>query len=317
MDGPLLLREEVADALTRGRPVVAIEATVLAGSAPVDERVAAALEFEATLRRSGAVPAMVGLADGRAVVGMTAEDKERLAAEPRIAKVGNRDLGATLASRAAGATTVSATLVVAESAGIRLLATGGVGGVHRRAPETFDISADLVQLSRTPVALVCAGAKSILDLGLTLEHLETLGVPVIGYRCDEFPAFYCRSSGLPNPARSDDPLELARVAAAHWAIGNRGGIMVTHPIAEEDALDAAEVESAIGAALAEADQLGITGQALSPRLLRAVDAATDGRSAAANHAVRLSVAAVAGELAVSLSDVLAAGTGGAASASRG
>ncbi|MDT0466365.1 pseudouridine-5'-phosphate glycosidase [Streptomyces gibsoniae] len=298
---PLLrVSEEVRAALADGRPVVALESTVIAHGLPYPGNVETATAIEKAVRDAGAVPATIGLADGRFTVGMSESDLERFGTAQGIPKVSSRDIGVVLAGGGLGATTVASSLVAASLAGIRVFSTAGVGGVHRGAGETFDVSADLVQFTRSPVAVVCAGAKSILDLGLTLEYLETQCVPVIGYRCDDFPAFYCRSSGHRNPQRIDELPLLVRALRAHWATGTEVGALVTHPIAEADALDSGYVEGAITDALAQADAQGVTGPAITPFLMKAVSAATAGASAAANRAVLISTAALAGEVAVAL-----------------
>ncbi|GAA2729482.1 pseudouridine-5'-phosphate glycosidase [Streptomyces nogalater] len=292
------LGEEVATALSERRPVVALESTVIAHGMAYPGNVETARAIEQAVRSAGAVPATIGIADGRFVVGMDDKRIEQFATTQGVPKVSSRDIGPVLAGGGLGATTVASSLVAADLAGIPVFSTAGIGGVHRGAQTTFDISADLVQFTRSRVAVVCAGAKSILDLGLTLEYLETLGVPVMGYRCDDFPAFYCRSSGFRNPQRIDDLAAIARALRAHWAAGLPGGALVTHPIAEADALDAQAMEEVIERALADADAEGVTGPAITPYLMKAVSRATEGRSAAANRAVLISTAAVAGELAV-------------------
>ncbi|GGR95889.1 MULTISPECIES: pseudouridine-5'-phosphate glycosidase [Streptomyces] len=292
------LGEEVATALSEHRPVVALESTVIAHGMAYPGNVETARAIEQAVRSAGAVPATIGIADGRFVVGMDDKRIEQFATTRGVPKVSSRDIGPVLAGGGLGATTVASSLVAADLAGIPVFSTAGIGGVHRGAQTTFDISADLVQFTRSRVAVVCAGAKSILDLGLTLEYLETLGVPVMGYRCDDFPAFYCRSSGFRNPQRIDDLDAIARALRAHWAAGLPGGALVTHPIAEADALDAQAMEEVIERALADADAEGVTGPAITPYLMKAVSRATEGRSAAANRAVLISTAAVAGELAV-------------------
>ncbi|MDN3263006.1 pseudouridine-5'-phosphate glycosidase [Streptomyces sp. CSDS2] len=292
------LGEEVATALSEHRPVVALESTVIAHGMAYPGNVETARAIEQAVRSAGAVPATIGIADGRFVVGMDDKRIEQFATTQGVPKVSSRDIGPVLAGGGLGATTVASSLVAADLAGIPVFSTAGIGGVHRGAQTTFDISADLVQFTRSRVAVVCAGAKSILDLGLTLEYLETLGVPVMGYRCDDFPAFYCRSSGFRNPQRIDDLAAIARALRAHWAAGLPGGALVTHPIAEADALDAQAMEEVIERALADADAEGVTGPAITPYLMKAVSRATEGRSAAANRAVLISTAAVAGELAV-------------------
>ena len=293
----LVVDEEVRAALADARPVVALESTVIAHGLAYPRNLETAVAIEKAARDSGAVPATIGLADGRFVVGMDHGLLERFATTPGIPKVSSRDIGVVLATGGLGATTVASTLVAAELAGITVFSTAGIGGVHRDAGRTFDVSADLIQFTRSRVVVVCAGAKSVLDLGLTLEYLETQCVPVIGYRCTDFPAFYLRSSGLPNPQRLDDLDLLARAARAHWATGSPGGVVVTHPISEADALDPAEMEAVIARALATAEEASITGPAITPYLMKAVSAATSGRSAAANRAVLVSTAALAGQVA--------------------
>ncbi|GHA34989.1 pseudouridine-5'-phosphate glycosidase [Streptomyces tauricus] len=296
---PLLrTSEEVGDALAENRPVVALESTVIAHGLPYPGNVETALAIEKAVRESGAVPATVGLDGGRFTVGMSPDDMERFAVGPDVPKVSSRDVGVVLAGGGLGATTVASSLVAADLAGIPFFSTAGIGGVHRGAGESFDISADLVQFTRSKVAVVCAGAKSILDLGLTLEYLETLGVPVIGYRFDHFPAFYCRSSGLRVPQRIDDPGDIARAVRMHWAAGLPGGALITAPIDEEHALDSDLMEGVIQEALRAAEDDGVRGPAATPYLMKAVSRATEGRSAAANREVLISTARLAGHLAV-------------------
>ncbi|MEE1929408.1 pseudouridine-5'-phosphate glycosidase [Streptomyces sp. TRM 70351] len=305
------IREEVREALRERRPVVALESTVIAHGLPYPGNAETAIAVEKAVRDAGAVPATVGIADGRFTVGLDAAGVERLATAPagRVAKVSSRDIGPALASGGLGATTVAATLVAAELAGVPVFSTAGIGGVHRDATRTFDVSADLVQLARSRVAVVCAGAKSLLSPKLTLEYLETLGVPVIGYRCDDFPAFYCRSSGLRNPQRMDDLATIARALHTHWDLGLPGGALVTSPIDEEHALDHDETERVLRTALADAGRDGVSGPALTPYLTTAVSRATGGASTAANRAVLLSTARTAGGLAVALAAAGAPGAG--------
>ncbi|WP_052865676.1 pseudouridine-5'-phosphate glycosidase [Streptomyces niger] len=295
--------EEVADALAEHRPVVALESTVIAHGLPYPANAETAIAIEKAVRDAGAVPATIGLARGKFVVGMDSAQIEEFATAGRIPKVSSRDIGPVLAGGGLGATTVASSIVAADLAGIPVFSTAGIGGVHRGAGETFDISADLVQFTRSRVAVVCAGAKSILDLGLTLEYLETLGVPVMGYRCDDFPAFYCRSSGFANPQRLDDLPAIAAALRGHWDAGLPGGALVTHPISEADALDSDHMEQVIAEALAAAEAAGVRGPAITPYLMKAVSQATEGASATANRAVLISTARVAGELAVAYADL--------------
>jgi pseudouridine-5'-phosphate glycosidase len=277
----------VRDALAEGRPVVALESTVIAHGLPRPANVEIARAMEAAIRAEGAIPATIALLDGEIVVGLDDAQLERLGNEDGVLKASRRDLAPALARRASAATTVAGTLACAALAGIRIFATGGIGGVHRGAAHSFDISADLDELARSPVLTVCAGAKAILDLRLTLEYLETRGVPVIGFQTDELPAFYSRESGLAVPHRADTVDEVAEIARAQWQSGLGGGILVTCPIPVEHALPPASVESAIAEALAKAEEQGIHGPALTPFLLARVATLTGGESVAANSALLL------------------------------
>jgi pseudouridine-5'-phosphate glycosidase len=297
----LAVDEEVAEALHEGRPVVALESSVIPHGLPYPANLELAHDIDAAVRGSGAVPARVGILDGRIVVGMSKEHLERFASNPGIPKVSTRDLGIALAGGGAGATTVSSSLVAADLAGIRVFSVAGIGGVHRDAPHSFDISADLVQFTRSRTAVVCAGAKSMLHPAWTLEWLETAGIPVIGYRCDDFPAYFSVSSGVRNPHRLDDLRQIATAAAAHWDTGTATSVLVTHPIAEADGIPSKDVEAALAEATALAERDGVTGPAITPYLLKAIAQATEGRSSAANRSVLLSTTALAGEFAVQLS----------------
>lgn len=294
---PLVLSDEVADAIGSGQPVVALESNVISHGLPYPDNVATARKVEEAVRAGGSVPATIGIEDGRILVGMTDTDIERFASTSGIPKVTSRDMMVVLAAGGMGATTIASTMVAAELAGIRFLASAGMGGVHRGAETTMDISADLIQLTRSKLAVVCAGAKAILDLNLTMEYLETHCVPVISYRSDDFPAFYCVSSGIPSPNRLDDDTLLARAVESHWALGNGTSVLITTPIREEDAIDGAEVEVVITNAMAAAEREGVRGNAITKYLMRAVDKATEGRSRKANSAVLVSTAEVAGRLA--------------------
>lgn len=281
---PLLdLLPEVATALAEARPVVALESTIIAHGMPWPQNAETALAVEAEVRAHGAVPATIAVIDGRLKAGLSTAQIERLARSgPQVAKLSRRDMGLAVARGGTGATTVAATMIVAAWAGVRVFATGGIGGVHRGAETSFDISADLQELARTPVAVVCAGAKSILDLRLTLEYLETHGVPVLGYRTDELPAFFCRESGLKLDARLETPEEIAGVMQAQWALGLGGGLVIANPIPEAHALPRGRVDQAIASALAEAAGQGIAGKAVTPFLLDRVNALTGGLSLASN-----------------------------------
>jgi pseudouridine-5'-phosphate glycosidase len=295
---PLVFSEEVSDALSAGRPVVALESNVITHGLEYPHNAATARKVEAAVRGGGAVPATIGIADGRILIGLTDADIERFASTPGIPKVSSRDMPVILAKGGLGATTVASSVVAAELANIPFFASAGIGGVHRGAEKSMDISSDLIQFTRSKVAVVCAGAKSILDLNLTLEYLETHCVPVISYRTDFFPAFYCISSGLRSPHRLDDEAMIARAIECHWALGNHSSILITSPIREEDAIDSREVDAVIEKAMLTAEKDGVRGNALTKYLMRAVDKVTEGRSAKANMSVLISTAELAGRLAV-------------------
>ena len=296
---PLLdLHPDVATALAEGRPVVALESTIVAHGMPWPQNAETALAVEAEVRAHGAVPATCAIVQGRLKAGLSADDIERLArGGAQVAKASRRDVALLVARGGTGATTVAATMIVAALAGIRVFATGGIGGVHRGAPTSFDISADLRELACTPVAVVCAGAKSILDLGLTLEYLETRGVPVIGYRTDTLPAFYTRDSGLRLEARLDAPAEVAGVMKAHWDLG-LGGLVIANPIPPEFEMPKEVVDRAIEQACAEADAQGVSGKAITPFLLERVSALTGGDSLQSNIQLVLNNARLASAIAV-------------------
>lgn len=294
---PLVFSEEVSDALRDGKPVVALESNVITHGLQYPENAATAHKVEAAVRAGGAVPATIGIADGRILIGMTEADIERFASTPGIPKVSSRDMPVILAQGGMGATTVASSLVAAELANIPFFSSAGIGGVHRGAERTMDISSDLIQFTRSRVAVVCAGAKSILDLGLTLEYLETHNVPLISYKTDDFPAFYCVSSGLRSPHRLDDEAMIARAIEWHWALGNHSAILITNPIRQEDAIDSREVDAVISKAMSTAEADGVRGNAITKYLMRAVDKATAGRSAKANMSVLISTAELAGRLA--------------------
>ncbi|MFM7343764.1 MAG: pseudouridine-5'-phosphate glycosidase [Tagaea sp.] len=290
------LAPEIAEALARKAPVVALESTIVAHGLPRPDNLAAGQALEAEVRRAGAAPATIAILDGRICVGLSPRQLETLALSEGIAKASRRDLAALIAKRANGATTVAATMAVASMAGIAVFATGGIGGVHRGAETSFDVSADLPELARSPVAVISAGAKSILDLPKTLETLETHGVPVWGWRTDAFPAFYSPDSGLRVDARFDDIFELARAVAAHRRLGG-GGMLIANPIPADAALD---IEPAIAEAVRAAEAQGIGGKALTPFLLARINERTGGKSLAANLALARNNARLGGELAAAL-----------------
>lgn len=278
------LAEEVRDALESGGPIVALESTVIAHGLPYPQNIEVARAMEEAIRAEGATPATIGIFAGKIVVGLNAQEVERLATEREVRKVSRRDLAVTLATRQTGATTVAGTMLCAYMAGIHFFATGGIGGVHRGAETSMDISADLTELSRTPVLVVCAGAKSILDLDLTLEYLETQGVPVIGWQTAEFPAFYVRSSRRPLAHHADEAATIATIARTQWECGLKG-LVVACPIPEEYALEAGPLEAATEEALQLARAQGIRGSATTPFLLAHVAQATAGESVEANKAL--------------------------------
>ena len=293
------LHDEVAAALHARRPLVALESTIIAHGMPWPQNVETALAVEAAVRELGAVPATMAILDGRLKAGLTRLEVERVGrGGSDIGKVSRRDVPLVIARGGSGATTVAATMIIAALAGVRVFATGGIGGVHRGAETSFDISADLQELARTPVAVVCAGAKSVLDLGLTLEYLETHGVPVIGYRTDRLPAFYSRDSGFGVDARLDTPDEIARVMDSKWRLGLGGGLVVAIPIPERFELSRDVIDGFINQALAEARSRDISGQSLTPFLLARLNALTEGRSLAGNIQLVLNNARLAARIAV-------------------
>ncbi|WP_033568095.1 pseudouridine-5'-phosphate glycosidase [Dickeya undicola] len=300
----LRFSDEVKEALHTGKPVVALESTVIAHGLPYPENVATARKIEAAVRAEGAIPATIGIENGRFLIGMSDADIERFGSTKGIPKASSRDIPVILAQGGMGATTVASSLVAADLAGIPFFASAGIGGVHRGAERSMDISADLIQFTRSRVAVVCAGAKSILDLGLTLEYLETQCVPIISYQSDDFPAFYCRSSGFHSPHRLDDATLVARSIEMHWKLGNQSSVLITHPIHESDAIDTDEVESIIREAAIQAEHDGIRGPGATPYLMRAVAKATQGRTVQANMSVLISTAALAGKLARAHTDYL-------------
>ena len=287
----LKIAAEVSDA----RSVVALESTILAHGMPYPENLATARLLESRVRESGAVPATIAVMGGAVRVGLGGADLEALAQAKDVLKLSRADLPYAAASGKMGATTVAATMICAHMAGIKVFATGGIGGVHRGAEATFDISADLEELARTPVAVVSAGAKALLDLPKTLEYLETRGVPVIGYRTDEFPAFWSRRSGLKVPLRMDSPQEIARFLALQWEMGLRGGAVICNPVPEADEIPAAEMRGFIDIAVADARHLG--GKSVTPFILGRIHELTGGRSLRTNIALAASNARLAGEIA--------------------
>ena len=292
---------EVAAAVAAGKPVVALESTIISHGMPYPQNVETALKVEQIIRDSGAVPATIAILGGRLKAGLTAEEIEYLGKKGQdVTKASRRDLAVLVSRKADGATTVTTTMMIAHMAGIQVFATGGIGGVHRGAETTMDISADLEELASTPVMVVCAGAKSILDLGLTLEYLETHGVPVLGYGTKELPAFYTRKSGFEVDYRVDTPAELAAAFRASLDLGLRGGMLVTNPIPEEFSMDPAVINKAIDEAIAEANAQGIHGKATTPFLLAKVKELTGGDSLDSNIQLVFNNARLAAQTAAEL-----------------
>jgi pseudouridine-5'-phosphate glycosidase len=291
----------IVEAATRARQgVVALESTVIAHGLPSPHNISTARDCEGEVRISGAQPATIGVVEGRAVVGLTDQQIQSIAQRPGVAKVNPANMAQVIADRGWGATTVAASLHLANLAGIKVFATGGIGGVHRGATDSFDISADLAALARYPVITVCAGAKAILDLPKTLEVLETLGAPVIGYQTDELPAFYSRSSGLKLDLRADNARQIAKIALAHWRMGFSTGALVVVPVPAEDEVPANEIKNVIDEALDAAAREGVAGRNVTPFLLSRIAAMTGGRALRANIALLKNNARIAGAIAVAL-----------------
>jgi pseudouridine-5'-phosphate glycosidase len=293
-------KEEVKEALEEGRPVVALESTIIAHGMPYPENLEVAREVEKIIREYGVVPATIAVIEGKIKIGLSREEMEFLATSKKVLKASRRDLSIIIAKKLTASTTVAATMVAAHLAGIQVFVTGGIGGAHRGAEKTFDVSADLQELARTPVAVVCAGAKVILDLSLTLEYLETMGVLVIGFRTDEFPAFYCRESGLKVDYVVNDEAEAAKVIRTKWDLGLKSGIVITNPIPEESALSRTYVSRIINKAILEATKKGIKGKKLSPFLLSRINELSGGKSLKANIELIKNNARVAAKIAYEL-----------------
>jgi pseudouridylate synthase len=298
--------DEVAAALAVGRPVVALESSLISHGLPQPQNLDVARRLESVVRAGDAVPATIGIVDGRPIVGLSEAELMTLATANAVRKCSRRDVAVAVARCEHGATTVAGTLVLMDLAGIQVLATGGIGGVHRGAEQTFDISADLSELARSRAIVVCAGAKALLDLARTVQVLETVGVPVLGWRTDELPAFYSSASGLAVPARIESAAEVARIARVAWGLQN-GGVLVGVPPPPGQTLSSERFERALTDALAEADRLGVRGPDVTPFLLRAVGEATGGESVAANLALLENNARVGAEIAVALSQAAAQG----------
>ncbi|OJV66827.1 MAG: pseudouridine-5-phosphate glycosidase [Clostridiales bacterium 38-18] len=292
------IKPEVAKALAEGKAVVALESTIISHGMPYPQNVKTALEVESIVRENGAIPATIAILGGRLKVGLTEDEIEYLGKAKNVIKTSRRDIPFIVAKGVDGATTVASTMILAALAGVKVFATGGIGGVHRGAQETYDVSADLQELAQTNVAVVCAGAKSILDIGLTLEYLETHGVPVVGYQTEELPAFYTRKSGFGVDYRIDSPVELATALKAKWDLGLQGGMVVANPIPEAYAMDYDVITEAINSAVKEAEEKGIKGKESTPFLLAKVKELTAGTSLDANIQLVYNNAKVAAQLAV-------------------
>ncbi|GGA83169.1 pseudouridine-5'-phosphate glycosidase [Ornithinibacillus halotolerans] len=300
MKNYVVLSEEVKQAKEQGKPVVALESTIISHGMPYPQNVQTAREVEQIIRDNGAVPATIALIDGKIKVGLTDDELEQFGNSQGVAKVSRRDLPYILATKQLGATTVAATMICAELADIKIFVTGGIGGVHRGAETTMDISADLEELGQTNVAVICAGAKSILDLGLTMEYLETKGVPVIGYQTDVLPAFYTRRSEYKVNFQADDVNTIAGTLKAKWDLNLHGGAVIANPIPEEYAMPEDEINTAIESAVKEAEEKGIAGKDTTPFLLGKIKEITAGKSLDANIALVKNNAVVGAKLAVEL-----------------
>ncbi|AKF92768.1 pseudouridine-5'-phosphate glycosidase [Brevibacillus laterosporus] len=298
MKNYLTFTEEVAHALENKLPIVALETTIISHGMPYPQNIEMAKKVEQIIRDNGAVPATIGIMDGKIKIGLTDQELEEFATNKSVEKVSRRDFPYILASGKIGATTVAGTMIAAELAGIEMFATGGIGGVHREGEVTWDVSADLTELANTSVAVVCAGCKSILDIGRTLEYLETQGVPVVGYKTDEFPSFYSRKSGYGVDFKLDTPDAAASVMDTKWKLGMQGGMVISNPVPEESALPYDQIEAAIQQALAEAKENNIAGKQVTPFLLSKVKELTAGKSLETNIALVYHNAEVAAKIAV-------------------
>ncbi len=306
MNPYLRLSPEVASALEAGEAVVALESTIISHGMPYPENVETALQVEQTIREAGAIPATIAIMDGKMQAGLTTDQLELLGRSGlSVTKASRRDIPLLIQRKQLGATTVAATMIVAAAAGIPVFATGGIGGVHRGGAQDFDISADLQELAQTKVAVVCAGAKSILDLPLTLEYLETFGVPVLGYQTEEFPAFYTRQSGLSVDARMDSAEAIAEMLHIKWELGLCGGAIVANPVPEEFSMDPTYLNATIEKALALAASEGVKGKAVTPYLLAKIKELTEGRSLVSNIELVMNNARLAAGIAVALRNIKA------------
>lgn len=295
------IKPEIKQSLAENKPVVALESTIIAHGMPYPQNVETAKRCEQIIRENGAIPATIGIINGVLKVGLSTEELEIMGKSPNMMKVSRRDIPLVVAQKNHGATTVASTMIIANMAGIKVFVTGGIGGVHRGAASTFDISADLTELANTNVAVVCAGAKSILDLGLTLEYLETQGVPIIGYQTDELPAFYTRKSGLKLVQWCENIEDIASIINIKWHLNLKGGVVVANPVPEEFAMDFDYMTNCIDNALKKAEQLGIKGKETTPFLLAEIKKITQGKSLDTNIQLVFNNAKVGAMLAKSLS----------------
>ncbi|MEG1285040.1 MAG: pseudouridine-5'-phosphate glycosidase [Romboutsia sp.] len=299
----LQVHPEVQKAIHAGEPVVALESTIISHGMPYPKNIEMAKNVSKIIRKNGAIPATVAIIDGILKVGLTEEEIEFLGTSKNVVKASRRDLPFIISKKLTGATTVATTMILADLAGVKVFATGGIGGVHRGAQETFDISADLLELANTDVAVICAGAKSILDIGLTLEYLETNGVTVVGFGTDELPAFYTRKSGFPVDYRVDSSIEVATALKAKWDLNLKGGMVIGNPIPEEFEMDYDTITNAIETALKEAQENNITGKKVTPFLLDKVKTITAGKSLDSNIELVYNNAKVAAQIAKDLADI--------------
>ncbi|MGG1517782.1 pseudouridine-5'-phosphate glycosidase [Paenibacillus oryzisoli] len=296
----LTYTEEVKEALANNKPIVALETTIISHGMPYPQNIEMARKVEQIIRDNGAVPATIGIMDGKIKIGLNEQELEAFATNGQVEKVSRRDFAYILASGKIGATTVAATMIGAAIAGIEVFATGGIGGVHREGENSMDVSADLTELAQTNVAVVCAGVKSILDIGRTLEYLETHGVPVVGYKTDEFPSFYSRESGYGVDFRLDEAADVASMLRTKWDLGLQGGAVIANPVPEVSAMEQSDIETYIKQALNEAKEEQVTGKKVTPFLLARIKQLTDGRSLDTNLALVYHNAQTAAHIAVAL-----------------
>lgn len=301
MNSYLRISDEVREAVENGKPVVALESTILSHGMPYPENIEFAHKVEEIIRGEGAIPATTAIIDGKLCIGLGAEELEIMCRAENVGKVSRRDVATYLATGKVGATTVATTMIIAELAGVKFFATGGIGGVHRGAETTMDISADLQELANTKVAVICAGAKSLLDIGLTLEYLETMGVPVLGMNTDDFPAFYCRKSGFGVDYNAPDEAAVAKIMKVKWDLGLKGGSVIGNPIPKEYELDFDEMNAVIERAIESAKADGIRGKDTTPYLLSHIKEYTKGVSLASNLQLAYNNARVASRIAVEYS----------------